>query len=88
MYLIHWPVAIDAETTKFVSLEDMPIAATWKAMEACVDKGLVRDIGVSNFSVKKLKELLETARIKPSVNQVERHPYLQNPELIDFCKAN
>jgi alcohol dehydrogenase (NADP+) len=57
-------------------------------MEKCVDAGLVKDIGVSNFSVKKLKSLLATARIKPAVNQVERHPYLQNQELLNFCNDN
>lgn len=91
LYLIHWPVVSQASSDGgdvLLPLEDMPIATTWKAMEACVDKGLVRDIGVSNFSVKKLHLLLETARIKPSVNQVERHPYLQQPELVDFCNKH
>lgn len=90
LYLIHWPVLQkkEADGGEYMPLEEIPIAETWKAMEQCVDKGLVKDIGVSNFSVKKLKSLLTTARIKPSVNQVERHPYLQNQELLDFCKAN
>lgn len=85
LYLIHWPVVL-TDDGSYLPLEDVPISDTWKVMEECVDKGLVRDIGVSNFSVQKLKSLLETARIKPSVNQVERHPYLQNQELIDYCK--
>lgn len=90
LYLIHWPVLTKKQEDGggYMPLEEIPIAETWKAMEKCVDMGLVKDIGVSNFSVKKLKSLLETARIKPSVNQVERHPYLQNRELLDLCKAN
>ena len=90
LYLIHWPVLLKKaeDGGSFLPLEDIPITETWKAMEECVDQGLIKDIGVSNFSVKKLKTLLATARIKPSVNQVERHPYLQNNELLDFCKEN
>jgi alcohol dehydrogenase (NADP+) len=89
LYLIHWPVIQDVDDdTKLLPLEGIPIAETWKALEACVDKGLVRDIGVSNFSCAKLKSLWETARIKPSVNQVERHPYLQQPKLVKFCKEH
>jgi alcohol dehydrogenase (NADP+) len=87
LYLIHWPVLLgkDNDGGNFLPLDEIPIAETWKALERCVDAGLVRDIGVSNFSVKKIKNLLQTARIPPSVNQVERHPYLQNQELLDFC---
>lgn len=85
LYLVHWPVVQDGDGA-LRPLEGIPVAETWQALEACVDAGLVKDIGVSNFSVAKLKRLLTTARIKPSVNQVERHPYLQNPELIQFCQ--
>jgi alcohol dehydrogenase (NADP+) len=91
LYLIHWPIVQKKEGqpgAKFIPLEEIPIAETWKAMEKCVDAGLVKDIGVSNFSVKKLKSLLATARIKPAVNQVERHPYLQSQELLNFCNDN
>ena len=90
LYLIHWPVLTKKQEDGggFMPLEEIPIAETCKAMENCVDMGLVKDIGVSNFSVKKLKCLLKIARIKPAVNQVERHPYFQNRELLDFCKAN
>ena len=58
---------------------------TWKAMEALVDKGLVREIGVSNFPTSLLHELLSKSRIKPSVNQIELHPYLQQNNLIKYC---
>jgi alcohol dehydrogenase (NADP+) len=94
MYLIHWPVCLKKGTgfpesgKDFVPLQDLPISETWKAMEACVNAGKTKGIGVSNFSVKKLKKLLEEARIPPAINQVERHPYLAQPDLMDFCKAN
>ena len=52
---------------------------------AAVDKGLVRHIGLSNYSVQKMSALLETARIRPAVDQVELHPYLQQDALVAFC---
>ena len=94
LYLIHWPVALKKGTgfpltpDKLVSLETLPIADTWAAMEALVDDGLCRHIGVSNFSVPKLKALLETARLKPEMNQIELHPYLQQTAMLEFCQQN
>ncbi|GMH40838.1 hypothetical protein BSKO_08742 [Bryopsis sp. KO-2023] len=82
LYLIHWPVSGNLGPTLQPSLEE-----TWSAMESLVDDGLVRAIGVSNFSGTKLKDLLETARIKPAVNQVEAHPYFRSDGLFDFCKS-
>ncbi|KFY40756.1 hypothetical protein V495_05287 [Pseudogymnoascus sp. VKM F-4514 (FW-929)] len=58
---------------------------TWQAMEKLVDSGKSRLIGVSNFSIIKIKRILENARIRPAVNQVEMHPYLPQQELLDFC---
>jgi alcohol dehydrogenase (NADP+) len=94
LYLIHWPIAhkkgvVFSETADgFLPIEEMPIADTWKAMESCVDQGLVRHIGVSNFNIPKLKKLLRTARIKPEMNQVESHPLLAQNELFSFCREN
>ena len=88
LYLIHWPVHVDKETGEQIPYDDLPITDTWKVLEECVDQGLVRDIGVSNFSAKKIGDILEVARVPPSVNQVERHPYLQNPSLLEYCLAN
>lgn len=50
-------------------------------------KGLCRHIGVSNFSIPKLKELIAVAKNKPEMNQVEMHPYLQQNELFRFCQS-
>jgi alcohol dehydrogenase (NADP+) len=94
LYLIHWPVAqvsqaiYPAKASDFLSLEKMPLAETWEGMETCVEKGLAKHIGVSNFSIKKLEGLLETARIRPEMNQVELHPYLAQPDMLAYCQQN
>ena len=49
---------------------------------------MCKSIGVSNFNIRQLKKLLEEAEIPPAVNQVELHPYLQQHELVNFCKDN
>jgi alcohol dehydrogenase (NADP+) len=59
---------------------------TWEGMEDLVDEGLVRSIGVSNFTASLLHELMTTCRIPPAVNQVEAHPYLQQTKLLKYCK--
>lgn len=89
LYLIHWPVSHKHGVGFPESADDMMpfnVERTWAAMEQTVDAGLARHIGVSNFSIKKLKTVLASARIQPEVNQVERHPYLQQTELAQFCK--
>lgn len=63
------------------------IHETWEAMEELMDEGLVKSIGVSNFPVSLLHELMTRCRIPPSVNQVEAHPYLQQTKLLQYCKA-
>jgi len=94
LYLIHWPVSLKSgvgfpqSAEDFLSPEEAPISATWKAMEAAVENGLTRHIGVSNFGVKRLKALLETAVHPPEMNQVESHPYLQQQSLLEFCHAH
>jgi alcohol dehydrogenase (NADP+) len=92
LYLIHWPVAQrpgvtwPREAEDLVALERLPLARTWAAMEALQEAGLCRQIGVSNFSLVKLQGLLAEARRPPAVLQVERHPWLQQPELLAFCQ--
>jgi len=93
LYLIHWPIAMVPNPSmpftaeSFVSLEEIPIAETWEQMEEAHRQGLAKHIGVSNFSVKKLKDLLSYAKVKPFFNQVESHPLLQQKELLAFCKS-
>jgi diketogulonate reductase-like aldo/keto reductase len=73
LYLIHWP-----GKDKYKE--------TWKAFEKLYKDGRVRAIGVSNFLVHHLEDLLSSAEIKPMVNQVEFHPHLTQKELLAFCK--
>jgi len=92
LYLVHWPVALKHGTLipesadDFESLDDVPLAETWAAMEDVAEAGLCKHIGVSNFSVKKVGALLDGVRRPPEVNQVELHPYLQQPDLVGFCR--
>ena len=55
-------------------------------MEALLKTKKVRAIGVSNFNIRRLESLLSTCSVVPATNQIEKHPYLQQPELADFCK--
>jgi alcohol dehydrogenase (NADP+) len=66
----------------------VPLKSTWEGMEAVARAGQARHIGVSNFSVKKLRELMGGASMKVEVNQIELHPLLQQPELVAYCAAN
>lgn len=95
LYLIHWPVVIRRERTypktgaDLISLDELPLEATWTGMEKVQATGLARHVGVSNFSVAKLRGLIEAAeRVKPELNQVELHPYLQQTELLDYCRKH
>ncbi|CZR53071.1 related to members of the aldo/keto reductase family [Phialocephala subalpina] len=94
LYLIHWPVAFPRSKESFpvdpvteqIAVIDVPIKDTWKAMEALVEKGKVRSIGVSNFTKAKIESLLHIAKIPPAVNQIEAHAYLQQPNLLEWLK--
>jgi diketogulonate reductase-like aldo/keto reductase len=57
----------------------------WKNLEQIHEAGQARSIGVSNYTIRHLKQLLEKCTVKPAVNQVELHVYLQQPELLAFC---
>ncbi|KAJ7950259.1 Aldo-keto reductase family 4 member like [Quillaja saponaria] len=90
LYLIHWPVATRKGSVGFkpenIVRPDIP--STWRAMEALYDSGKARAIGVSNFSSKKLGDLLEIARVPPAVVQVECHPSWQQDKLHALCKSS
>ncbi|KKI89125.1 glyoxal reductase [Bacillus sp. SA1-12] len=75
LYLIHWPVE-----GKFKS--------AWKALETLYKDGKIKAIGVSNFQIHHLEELMKESEIKPMVNQVEYHPRLTQKELQDFCQKH
>ena len=75
LLLIHWPVKEKYKDT-------------WRAMEKLYRDGHVRAIGVSNFQIHHLQDLMETCEIKPMINQVEFHPLLTQEPLRAFCKEN
>jgi alcohol dehydrogenase (NADP+) len=94
LYLIHWPVVFTkgtywpASAKDMLSLDVLPIAKTLQALESMVDMGLCRHLGVSNFSIAKLKKLVDSVRIKPEINQIELHPYFQQSAMLEFCSRN
>ena len=75
LYLVHWPV-------KGCYID------TWQEMEIIYQSGRAKAIGVSNFLVHHLEDLLSVRQIVPSVNQVEFHPFLLQPELLKFCQSH
>lgn len=99
LYLVHFPVAtkhtgvgntgsaldehgvLEIDTT--ISLE-----TTWHAMEELVSLGLVRSIGISNYDIFLTRDCLAYSKIKPSVNQIETHPYFQRDSLVKFCQKH
>ncbi|KAM7486867.1 hypothetical protein LguiA_002876 [Lonicera macranthoides] len=93
LYLVHWPVS-SKHSGKFeypLKKEDvlpLDIKSVWAAMEECQSIGLTKSIGVSNFSCKKIADVLAFAKITPAVNQVELNPLWQQKKLVEFCKAN
>uniref|UniRef100_A0A0C9RR82 TSA: Wollemia nobilis Ref_Wollemi_Transcript_20563_1431 transcribed RNA sequence n=1 Tax=Wollemia nobilis TaxID=56998 RepID=A0A0C9RR82_9CONI len=91
LYLIHLPIAFKKGTLfPNITSDDvvaMDIRGVWRAMEECVELGLTRAIGVSNFSANKIQDMLAFAKIPPAVNQVEMHPVCQQKKLREYCKS-
>lgn len=94
LYLIHWPVVFrhgvkfPKTPEDYLSLDEVPLTETWKQMEKALELGLTKHIGVSNFSIRKLKNLIVEAKIIPEMNQVEMHPLLPQNELLEYCREN
>lgn len=94
LYLMHWPVALQPgvgfpkRPEDFRSLEEVPLIDTWRAMEEALRQGLVRHIGVSNFSIANLDHLRQHAVIAPEMNQVELHPCLPQNDLLAYCRKH
>ncbi|HJT46596.1 MAG TPA: aldo/keto reductase [Nitrososphaeraceae archaeon] len=77
LYLIHWPVQGISNSTDI-----------WRAMVHLLKEGKARAIGVSNYTIDDLKEILQDSDVVPAVNQVEFHPFLHQKDLLSFCKKN
>jgi diketogulonate reductase-like aldo/keto reductase len=75
LFLLHWPVS------------DRRLQS-WRALERILADGRCRAIGVSNFMLNHLEELLRHATVAPAVNQIEMHPWCQQRDVVTFCKAH
>lgn len=97
LYIIEMPTAFQPGDTfypkdangKFIYYKT-DLCATWEALEACKDAGLVKSLGVSNFNKRQLELILNKPNLKhkPVSNQVECHPYFTQPKLLEYCKQN
>jgi diketogulonate reductase-like aldo/keto reductase len=93
-YLIHTPFAFQPgdeqepkdERGQIVYDSGVTLVETWRALERLVDEGRCGAIGLSNVNLEKLREIVDAARIKPAVVEVESHPYLPEWELLDYCR--
>lgn len=98
LYYIHFPIAtkfipieekyppnFGLEGATSFEFENVPLLDTYRALEKLVDQGLIKSLGVSNFSGALLQDLLRGARIKPVALQIEHHPYLTQERLVKYC---
>lgn len=94
LYLIHWPVALinsvnyPKDGSEMIDLKHIPLAETWQGMIALKENNLTKHIGVSNFSIKKINELINETGVCPEALQLELHPFLQQNKIVDFANAN
>eukprot|EP00210_Caulerpa_lentillifera_P006308 g6025.t1 len=84
--LIHWPGATNVSNSE--PLLSKLRQESWRVLEEFYNEGKFRAIGVSNYEVSHLEELISYAKVKPMVNQIEVHPRFPNGELREFCNAN
>ena len=83
LYLDHWPSCLNINDPKKYKL--IPVKETWQKMEKLIDLGITKSIGISNYNVENIFNILSTCRIKPAVNEVEFNPYLYQKDLKEFC---
>ncbi|XP_034258713.1 aldo-keto reductase family 1 member D1 isoform X2 [Pantherophis guttatus] len=97
LYLIELPMAFQPGENLYPKDEsgkwlyhETDLCATWEALEACKDAGLVKSLGVSNFNRRQLEMILNKPglKYKPVSNQIECHPYFTQPKLLEFCKLH
>ena len=95
-YLVHTPFAFQPgeeqeprdERGGIAYDPGVTLVETWRALESLVDEGRCRAIGLSNVNLEKLREIVDAARIKPAVVEVESHPYLPEWDLLDYCRQH
>ncbi|KAK8172319.1 NADP-dependent oxidoreductase domain-containing protein [Phyllosticta citrichinensis] len=99
LFLVHWPIAAEKNEDympkigpdgKYILKKDLTEnpEPTWRAMEEIYNSGKAKAIGVSNWTIPGLQQLFKIAKVKPTVNQVEIHPFLPNEALVKFCQEN
>lgn len=99
LFLVHWPIAAERDDENMPKLDSKgqymikkhltkDPQPTWRAMEQLCADGKAKAIGVSNWTIPGLEDLLSWAKVKPAVNQIEIHPFLPNDELVKFCFDN
>ncbi|PGH00475.1 hypothetical protein AJ80_09166 [Polytolypa hystricis UAMH7299] len=100
LFLVHWPIAAEKDEVtgmpklgadgKYITKHELTKnpEPTWRAVEALYAAGKARAIGVSNFTIAGLTQLLSLAKVPPQVNQIEIHPFLPNNELVKYCFAH
>ncbi|KAM9705192.1 aldo-keto reductase family 1 member D1-like [Menidia menidia] len=95
LYIVEMPTAFKPGDTFYPQDEngkyiyhETDLCATWEALEACKDAGLVKSLGVSNFNKRQLELILNKPGLKhkPVSNQVECHPYFTQPKLLEYCR--
>ena len=96
LYLVHWPFPdyhapgcdADARNPESRPYNHDEYMIAWRQMEQLVNEGLVRNIGTSNMTLPKMELLLQDAKIKPAVNEMELHPHFQQPELFEYVTSH
>jgi alcohol dehydrogenase (NADP+) len=96
LYLIHTPFAFQPGDNQdprdangnIIYDDGVTLEDTWQAMESLTVSGKLKAIGLSDVSLEQLREVFESATIKPAVVQVESHPYLPQTEILEFCNRN
>jgi diketogulonate reductase-like aldo/keto reductase len=84
LYLIHWPGIYNGKASEAPARR----AQTWKALEELYSQGKCKSIGVSNYTITHMEQLLRDCKVKPVANQVEFHPRLYQKELLSYCQKN
>ena len=92
LYLIHFPICwkhtgISTPSWGSSELGTTPLIDTWRAMEELVEKGVCKSIGVSNYPMMLMHDLVTQAKVQPACNQIEVHAYYQRESLVNYCLA-
>ncbi|EMC92872.1 hypothetical protein BAUCODRAFT_76978 [Baudoinia panamericana UAMH 10762] len=99
LFLIHWPIAAEKDLNNMPKLNEKgqyvikdqltkDQRPTWQAAEELYAAGKAKAIGVSNWTIEHLEDMLSWCKVRPAVNQIEIHPFLPSDELVNYCFKN